>query len=83
MEQMTMDVTGLSGSEPLWARLEVRAEDAGRDSSLPFGRGNITESGISLNSLIAILSRPPPPQQVRYAVDAGPVTLDALRGHRR
>jgi hypothetical protein len=83
MEQMTMDVTGLSGSEPLWARLEVRAEDGGRDSSLPFGRGNITESGISLNSLIAILSRPPPPQQVRYAVDAGPVTLDALRGHRR
>ena len=27
MEQMTMDVTGLSGSEPLWARLEIRAED--------------------------------------------------------
>jgi hypothetical protein len=83
MEQMTMDVTGLSSSEPLWARLEVRAEDGARGSGLPFGRGNITESGISLNSLIAILSRPPPPTQTHYVLEAGPVTLDAMRSRRR
>ena len=83
MEQMSLDVTGLKSSEPLWARLEIRAQDPARDGTLPFGRGSITESGISLNSLIEILSRPPPAQQPHWDLEAGPITLDALRSHRR
>jgi len=83
LDQMTMDVTGLSGSEPLWARLEVRAQDSTKDSNLALGRGSITETGISLNNLIEIFSRPPPSQQPRYVLEAGPVTLDSLRSRRR
>lgn len=83
MEQMSMDVSGLAGSEPLWARLEIRAQDPVRDSAFPFGRSTITESGISLNSLIEILSRPPPAQQPHWILNAGPITLDNLRGRRR
>lgn len=83
LEQMSMDVSGIPSSQPLWARLEVRAQEAPRDGSLPFGRGNITDSGISLNSLIEIFSRPPPSPQARFVMDAGPITLDALRGRRR
>ena len=83
MEQMTMDITGLPGSEPLWARLEVRSQDAGRESASASGRGHITETGISLNNLIDLLSRPPPSPQSRVVLETGPVTLDALRGRRR
>jgi len=83
VEQMTMDVTGLPGSEPLWARLEVRAQDGAKESVPPFGTGNITDNGLSLNSIVKIFSRPPPSPQSRFVLDAGPVTLDALRGRRR
>ncbi len=30
LEQMTMDITGVPSSEPLWARLEIRAQDPSR-----------------------------------------------------
>jgi hypothetical protein len=62
----------------LWARLEIRAEDS-KDGGLPFGRGNITDSGISLTSLIDIFNRPPAVTQAHFNVEAGPVTLDELR----
>jgi len=83
LEQMTMDITGIPTSEPLWARLEIRAQDPPRDGTAPFGRGNITESGISLNNLLAIFTRPPPSPQSHWEADVGPVTLDALRLRRR
>jgi hypothetical protein len=82
LQEMSMDVTGVSPSEPLWARLEIRAQD-GKEAGLPFGRGNITDSGISLTSLIEILSRPAATTQPHWTIDAGPVTLDELRRGRR
>jgi len=82
LREMSTDVTGVSASEPLWARLEIRAQD-GKEASLPFGRGNITDSGISLTSLIEILSRPAATTQPHWTVETGPVTLDELRRGRR
>jgi len=82
LEQMSIDPTGLTGSELLWARLDIRAQD-GKDAPL-FGRGNISESGISLTSLIEIFSRPAQAQQSHWTMDGGPMTLDELkRGQRR
>jgi len=81
LREMSMDVTGVGAKEPLWARLEIRAEDS-KDGGLPFGRGNITDSGISLTSLIDIFNRPPAVTQTHFNVETGPVTLDELRHSR-
>ncbi len=81
LRQMSQDVTGVSANEPLWARLEIRAQD-GKEAGLPFGRGNITDSGISLTSLIEIFSRPAKTAQPHWTVETGPVTLDELRRNR-
>ena len=81
LEQMSMEASGIPGGDALWARLEIRAED-GR-TPLPLGRGNISESGINLTSLIEIFSRPPQAAQTHWSVEAGPVTLDDLRRGRR
>jgi hypothetical protein len=82
LEQMSVDITGLGATEPFWARLDIRAED-GKDAPL-FGRGDISDAGISLAGLIELFSRPPQRQQSHWALDAGPLTLDELkRGHRR
>jgi hypothetical protein len=78
LQQMSQDVTGVSATEPLWARLEIRAQD-GKEAGLPFGRGNITDSGINLTSLIEILSRPAATTQPHWTIETGPVTLDELR----
>jgi hypothetical protein len=81
LREMSMDVSGVGAKEPLWARLEIRAEDT-KDGGLPFGRGNITDSGISLTSLIDIFNRPPSVTQAHFNVETGPVTLDELRHSR-
>lgn len=82
LEQMSMDLTGLGGSEPFWAHLDIRAQD-GKDGPL-FARDNISQTGISLTSLIEIFSRPAQSQQSRWILDAGPLTLEELkRSHRR
>ena len=78
LQEMSQDVSGVSANEPLWARLEIRAEDA-KEGGLPFGRGNITDSGINLTSLIEIFSRPAATAQPHWTVETGPVTLDELR----
>jgi len=78
MNQMSMDLAGLSGNEPFWARLEIRAEVPLRDSGL-FGRGSVSESGISLASLIDIFSRPPQAEQPHWTLTSPRLTLDELR----
>jgi hypothetical protein len=77
MEQMTLDTTGLSGSEPIWTLLDIRAEEPLRDGGL-FGRGDIGESGISLTPLIEVFSRPPRSQQPHWIFKRGPETLDQV-----
>jgi|KBSMisStaDraftv2_1062788.scaffolds.fasta_scaffold86033_2 hypothetical protein len=78
LREMSTDVSGVNPNEPLWARLEIRAQD-GKETALPFGRGNITDSGISLTSLIEAFSRPAATAQPHWQVETGPVTLDQLR----
>jgi hypothetical protein len=78
IKQMSPDLTGLSDTEPLWLRLEIRAQD-GKEGPL-FGRGNINESGISLTGLIEIFSRPAQGQQSHWGpYDVGPFTIDELK----
>lgn len=78
LDQMDLDVTGIPTTVPLWAKLEIRVEESTKDGNL-FGRGNIEESGISLNPLIELFSRPARPQQVHWTFSRGPYTLDQLR----
>ncbi len=79
-DQMSMDVTGMGDSEPLWVRLEIRAED-GKDGGLfgRGGRGSVSEAGISLSSLIEIFSRPAQQQSHWGPYDIGPFTVDELK----
>jgi hypothetical protein len=75
LSQMSLDTTGLSGSEPLWARLDVRAEDPPRDGGL-LG-DSVTSSGISLTSLIDFWSRPG--SQPQKTLEYPAFTLDQLK----
>ncbi len=83
LRQMPFDSSGLDDAEKLWARVEVRAQD-GKSANPLFGRDSISESGINLNGLIELFSRPPAPTQRTWTLDAGPMTLDEVkRGSRR
>jgi hypothetical protein len=79
-DQMSMDLTGVGGSEPLWVRLEIRAED-GKDGGLfgRGGRGSVSDAGISLSNLIEIFSRPAQQQSHWGPYDIGPFTVDELK----
>jgi len=78
LDQMSMELPGLSPTEKLWARFEIRAED-GKDGPL-FGRGSISDSGISLTSLIEVFSRPARAQQSHWGpYEAGPFNLQDLK----
>ena len=76
--QLSMDTSGLSPTQPLWAHVDIRAEESPKQGG-PFGRGNISDSGINLTSLIEIFSRPAQGQQQHWSADAGPFTLEQLR----
>jgi len=83
LQEMSMDVAGVAPNEQLCARLEIRAEEA-KEAGLPFGRGSITDSGISLTPLIEIFSRPAATTQPHWGpIETGPVTLEDLRRGRR
>jgi len=76
-EQMAMDVTGIGATEPLWVRLDVRAED---DKGSPLFAGSVGESGISSTSLVELFSRPPRRGQSHWGpYEMGPFTLDELK----
>jgi len=80
MHQMDVHVAGVGGSEPLWLRLEIRAED-GKDGGLfaRSGRGSVSDSGLSLSSLIEIFSRPAQQQSHWGPYEVGPITLDEIK----
>jgi hypothetical protein len=75
LSQMSLDTTGLSGNQPLWARLEIGVEDPPRDGGL-LG-DSVTSSGISLPSLIEFWSRPG--SQPQKTLEYPAFTLDQLR----
>lgn len=78
VQEMTMtDLVGVASNQPLWARMEIRAED--EHERRLFGRDNITDEGISLTSLVEKFSRLPQATQLRWMLEAGPVTLEQLR----
>ncbi len=77
VQEMSMEVSGIAGNQPLWAHMDIRA-DPERERKL-FGRDNITDDGISLTSLIERFSRLPQTSQPHWSLDAGPVTLEQLR----
>lgn len=80
LEQMKLDTTGLSGTEPLWAQLEIRAEDPPRDGGI---LGNsVSSSGISLTPLIDIFSRPPGSQKAITLEYPPAFTLNQLKSSR-
>jgi len=78
LSQMSLDTTGLSGGEPLWARLEISAEDPPRDGSI---LGSVSDSGISLGSLIDFFSRTGG-LQTHLKLDYPAFTLDQLKSTR-
>jgi hypothetical protein len=79
-DQMAVPLPGVSGSEPLWIRLEIRAED-GKDGGVfgRGGRGSVSDAGISLSSLIEIFSRPAQQQSHWGPYEVGPFTIDELK----
>jgi hypothetical protein len=82
LKQMPVNPAGLSDQEFLWARVEVRVPP--EKGANPFGKDSISESGINLNGLIELFSRPPALAQPHWTEDAGPVTIEEIkRGTRR
>jgi hypothetical protein len=77
VQEMSLDLNGVPANQPLWAKLEIRAEDE-RESRL-FGKDNITDAGINLTSLIERFSRPPRTTQQHWTLEGGPKTLEELR----
>lgn len=77
LKQMSLDITGLGGTETLWARLDIVAEDPPREGSI-LG-SSVSSSGISLiNPLIDLLSRTPGGQP-QWHLDYDAFTLDQLK----
>jgi hypothetical protein len=77
VQEMSLDINGIASNQPLWARMEIRA-DAERERPL-FSRDNISDEGISLRGLIDRMSRLPQASQPHWELEAGPLTLDQLR----
>jgi hypothetical protein len=83
LKQMPVDPVGIGDTEKFWARVEVRVPPDARTPN-PFGRDNISESGINLTGLIELFSRPPVSTQFHNMSEDGPWTLDEIkRGIRR
>lgn len=77
VQEMAVDVNGISGDQPLWVLMDIRAETE-RDRPL-FSRGDITDDGISLRGFIDKFSRLPQASQPHWRLEAGPHTLNQLR----
>jgi hypothetical protein len=73
LENLVVDVSRFTLDQPIWVRLEIRAEDT-RD-----GAGVIGDPGINISRLIELFSRPARPQQDKWQLDAGPLRLRDLR----
>lgn len=77
VREMSLDVNGIAGNQPLWAYMEIRG-DGEREHPL-FSKDSITDDGISLRGFIDKFSRLPQATQPHWELKAGPLTLDQLR----
>jgi len=67
--------------QPLWAKMEIRAEDEHGSSLF---RGKLSENGISLTDyFVELFSGKPRAGQSHWEPEAGPVTLEQLRRGKR
>jgi hypothetical protein len=82
-KQMLLDSSGIGEAEKLWTRIDIRVSPDSKTAN-PFGPDRITESGINLNGLIELFSRPPASTQPHWMLETGPLTLEEVkRGSRR
>ena len=81
LKQMTMNPVGITDTEKFWAKVEIRIPPPDGKIGNPLGSETITESGINLNSLIELFSRPPA-TQFHWETEAGPMTLEEVKRHR-
>jgi len=70
--QMSQLASQLAGQQ-LWARLEIRSVDQ-KNQPAP-----VSDSGISIISLVELFSRPPRPQQDRWTLETTAFHLDDLK----
>lgn len=76
LKQMSLDINGLAGNEPLWAQLDIYAEDAHDGSILS---DSVNSAGISLTPLIELLGKSSA-NLPHWKLDYPPAfTLDSLR----
>jgi hypothetical protein len=74
LDNMAFPSAGLPPDQPIWIRLEVRAQDPKESGSVP------GEQGISIASLIEIFGRASKVRQPEYwRLEAGPLKLADLR----
>lgn len=74
LDNMAFPSTGLPFDQPVWIRLEVRAQDVKEPPPVP------GEQGISIASLIEIFGRASKTRQPQYwKLEAGPLKLADLR----
>jgi hypothetical protein len=74
---MSLDLNGVAANQPLYASMDIRAVE--ESETRLFGRGNITDAGISLTSLLERFSRPSKSTQPHWNLEVGPITLEQLR----
>jgi hypothetical protein len=77
VQEMSLDLAGVATNQPLYASMDIRAVE--ESETRLFGRGNITDAGISLTSLLERFSRPSKSTQPHWILEAGPLTLEQLR----
>ena len=76
LDQLAVNISGISPDRQIWLRLEIRSEEPDRD------KGIVGEPGISLGGLVAWFSRPTKSNEVHLVKVDGPFTLsDLRRGH--
>lgn len=73
VDNISVPALNLPAGEDLWARLEIRSVDQ-KGLSSP-----VSDSGISIISLVELFSRPPRPQQDRWTLETAVFHVDALK----
>jgi hypothetical protein len=71
LDHISLHPVELPGDTPVWVRLDVRAVEA-REARL------VDEDGLSLTSLIDLLSRPSRREPNRWTLETGPVSFSTI-----